>query len=108
MSLFDPSTTQDESLLFEYGPDGSASGDLIPELSDARKEQLRRKLLKAGVNIARSPGCEDGWEDAYSAFAATFQQAGGRLTEPLLSFDIPNMLFNFALTTVGFHISRQC
>jgi hypothetical protein len=98
MSLFDPSTTNDESRLFEYGPDGSASGEHIPKLPAARKVELTRRLLKAGVRIARSPNHEDGWEEAYTAFAEELRQAGGKLTEPLLSMDIPNMLFNFALT----------
>ncbi len=102
MSLFDPSTVHDEARLFNYGPDGSASGEAIPELPEACEEELRRRLLNAGLKIARSPSHDDGWEDAYSAFAEALQQAGCVLTEPILSLDIPNMLFNFALVNSWF------
>jgi hypothetical protein len=73
------------------------SGEPLPDLSTPEKQELEVGLLKIGAKIFRSPERLDGWEEAYSALAEAFQANGAKLSSRQTIFDLPNMLFNFAL-----------
>ncbi len=101
MSLFDPQNSK-EILDVLLSDRTQGSGETVREPSHTLKKQLEAELLRIGAKMARSGDKQAGFEEAYSAFADTFQQIGATLTESLLQIDIPNMLFNFALKSGWF------
>ena len=95
MSLVDPTGPELLERLVAGG--WPVSGEPLPDLSTSEKQQLELALLRIGVKIFRSPERMDGWDEAYNAFAEAFQANGAKLSSRQTRFDLPNMLFNFAL-----------
>ncbi len=94
MSQFDPNK-------HEHDEDGDfvgsvESGEPLPELPDQAKLELIARVYRIGARILRSADRRDGWEDAYNAFAESFERHG-KLTPKQYEYDLPNMVFNFAL-----------
>ncbi len=94
LSTFDPDPK-------EHDEDGDyvesvESGEPLPELPDQGKLELTARLYRIGARVFRSADHRDGWEDAYNAFAEAFERHG-KLTPRQYEYDLPNMVFNFAL-----------
>lgn len=96
MSLFDPLPGESAHIEFMQAGGSPVSGEPLPSLRAKAVADLESKLRVIAIRIARSTDRSDGWEDAYNTLAEALS-ASGKLTERQLAYDLPNVIFNYAV-----------
>jgi hypothetical protein len=95
LSLFDPQSPKQQMDALDRK--FRKPREPLVQLSAAVKKQLEAELLRIWARAEESGNSQEGFDQAYSAFAETFHRSGAPLTDMLLEVDMPNMVFNFAV-----------